>query len=762
MGVYDNSCLSWENRQFVKFLFDTKNVTANEKEYLDWKKIFINIHGEFNTQRKIRIEKLENSYDIRLSETHDDLFFFLFCLETYYSVILRFLAYNKIFKTADYDEKIFRANIFLEKGIVNYTCVGYYDWFLRLKGISQLLSDLYSSITTRHYNDRDGDLISFIFETIFPKEIRHSLGEFYTPYWLADYVIDQITTDDKERHMKKYIDPSCGSGTFLVALIHKFRSIEGNDIFKNICGIDINPLTVLAAKTNYLLLYSDFCRFEGDLEIPIYCADTIAINDKYHTLFCAEDNYDNVPKLKYDYVVGNPPWVNWEYLPKSYRINHGGLWQYYSLFTQKGLNANFIKEDVSVLMTYVVIDNYLKEGGKLGFVIKETLFKSIKQGEGFRNFRIHPNKTDLNVYRVDDLTALKPFKGAVTRTALVFIKKGEKTNYPVDYIVWHPKGKKNAIDNIYHGKEVSKHVDFVFLKARPSVQNSLNSGWITESLNEMEFSQNILGTNSYTARTGVFTGGANGIYWLRIERETTPNMVVVSNITERAKNKMRNVSAEMEKDFIFPFLTGNELRFWGYSYSKYILCPHTAKSKMYPVGDDVLSKLPKTEAYLCAFKKELEERKGFTSIDEQIHHTYYYTLQRIGEYTFSRYKVCWRYISKAFTPAVVEYADDQYLGRKNIIGNEKVISIGLDSRDEAYYLCGVISSTLYRRTIENYMVGTQITPSILNKLKIPSYDKDNAIHNKISELCRKGHQSDNKEHFVSAIDKIVSDWIFTI
>ena len=438
------------------------------------------------------------------------------------------------------------------------------------------------------------------------------------------------------------------------------------------------------------------------------------------------------------------------------------MWQYYSLFTQKGINANFIKEDVSVLMTYVVIDNYLKEGGKLGFVIKETLFKSIKQGEGFRHFRIHPNKTDLNVFRVDDLTALKPFKGAVTRTALVFIKKGEKTNYPVDYVVWHPKEKKNALDNAVAGDDVFKYIDFEFLKARPSVQNSMNSGWITESLNEMEFSKNILGTNSYTARTGVFTGGANGIYWLRIERATTHNTVVVSNITERAKNQMKSVSAEMEKDFIFPFLTGNELRFWGYSYSKYILCPHTAKSKMYPVDDDVLSQLPKTEAYLFAFKKELEDRKGFTSMDKQIHDSYYYTLQRIGEYTFSKYKVCWRYISKTFTPAVVEYVDDQYLGFKNIIGNEKIISIGLDSRDEAYYLCGVISSTLYRRTIENYMVGTQITPSILNKLNIPSYDEHNAYHKRISELCRKGHQTDDKEQYVYAIDRIVSDWIFTL
>ena len=155
-------------------------------------------------------------------------------------------------------------------------------------------------------------------------------------------------------------------------------------------------MNVLAAKTNFLLLYSKYCIINATepIEIPIYCADTIAIND-LSMQFEETNSYDSVPRIKYDYIVGNPPWVNWEYMPDNYRMQHAQLWQYYGLFSQKGLNSNFIKEDISVLLTYVVIDNYLSIGGKIGFVIKETLFKSIKQGEGFRKFRIIPKQIDL-------------------------------------------------------------------------------------------------------------------------------------------------------------------------------------------------------------------------------------------------------------------------------------------------------------------------------------------------------------------------------
>lgn len=726
--------------------------------YTEWKNKFTYIHGEFDTQRKINIAKLESTFNVKIGSDQEELFKLIYSLETYYSIILRIIANKAVFGCNSCDKDIFDDNTYIAKGIANYSSVDYYNWFLKVPEMKNLIINIFNAINLEDI-EKEGDAISEIFECIFPKEIRHSVGEYYTPYWLAKEVINRITKDDNKAHHRKFIDPTCGSGTFLVALINKYKECSHNTIFANVCGIDINPLTVLAAKTNYLLLYSKNCSFStsNPLEIPIYHADTIAIND-ITTLFAETEQYDFVPKQKYDYIVGNPPWVNWEYMPDNYRMQHAQLWQYYGLFSQKGLNTNFIKEDISVLLTYVAIDNYLATGGKIGFVVKETLFKSIKQGEGFRKFRITPKGIDLKVIRVDDLTRIKPFRDAVTRTAIIYLEKGCKTFYPVDYVVWTPNAKVKTFENntLF---ELSEYIDFEVLKARPSVQNTHNSGWITESAEEMNYSKLILGTNDLVARTGVFTGGANGIYWLRIDSEQNGN-ILVSNITERAKNKVKNVHLEVEKDYVFPLLTGNELDFWSYTYSKYILCPHTTETKMYPIDKDILAKHPLTEHYFVKFKKELEERKGFTSMDQPIHEKFFYALQRIGVYTFAKYKVCWRYISKNFTPAVIEYANDQYLGKKNIIGNEKIISIAFDNKEEAYYVCAVISSTPYRKTIENYMVGTQITPSIINRLRIPKFNSQNNQHTELSRICQEGHKCKfSKDEFICKIDAIVKSWI---
>lgn len=738
----------------VKKIFKSVILSSS---YYEWKERFTYIHGVFDTQRKIDVQKLEKTFGITIGFDQEKIFKLVYCLETYYSIILRIIAHKTIFGEKQISNEIFNDDTYAAQGILNYTCVNYYNWFLASSDVENLISDIYCAVNLKDI-ETDGDAISAIFESIFPKEIRHSVGEYYTPYWLANVVINQITLGDNNAFSKKFIDPACGSATFIVALIEKYRECSNNSIFSNVCGIDINPLTVLAAKTNFLLLYCKYNNLDSNkkIEIPIYCADTIAINDN-SSLFADTGNYDLVPHVKYDYIVGNPPWVNWEYMPDNYRMQHAQLWQYYGLFSQKGLNSNFIKEDISVLLTYVVIDNYLKDDGKIGFIVKETLFKSIKQGEGFRKFRILPKEINLKVLRVDDLTKIKPFRDAITRTAIIYIEKGNKTNYPVDYVVWCPSSKNKSFENnkLFN---LTEYINFEYLKARPSVKTSINSGWITETENEMNYSKYTLGSNALIARTGVFTGGANGVYWLSIDAEQNGN-ILVSNITERAKNKVKKVQLEVEKEFVFPFLTGNDLNFWSYKYSKYILCPHTYETKMYPIGVKELSRYPLTERYFVEFRKELEDRKGFTSMDESIHEHFFYTLQRIGVYTFAKYKVCWRYISKNFTPAVVEYADDKYLGKKNIIGNEKIISIAFDDRDEAYFVCAVISSTPYRKTIENYMVGTQITPSVIGRLNIPLFNRKNQQHLELSRLCREGHFTNGvKTVYVEQIDAIIKQW----
>lgn len=97
-----------------------------------------------------------------------------------------------------------------------------------------------------------------------------------------------------------------------------------------------------------------------------------------------------------DYVVGNPPWINWESLPEDYRDDMKPLWQQYGLFTLSGSAGRLGggKKDISMLFVYSCIDNYLVDSGKLGFVITQTIFKTQGAGDGFRRFQF--SKYDQN------------------------------------------------------------------------------------------------------------------------------------------------------------------------------------------------------------------------------------------------------------------------------------------------------------------------------------------------------------------------------
>lgn len=55
----------------------------------------------------------------------------------------------------------------------------------------------------------------------------------------------------------------------------------------------------------------------------------------------------------------------------------------------------------------------------------------------------------------------------------------------------------------------------------------------------------------------------------------------------------------------------------------------------------------------------------------------------MGPYTFSRYKVAWRYIARSFITAVIAPMQDPYLGETLPLPNEKVVYVAHDCREEA-------------------------------------------------------------------------------
>ena len=125
------------------------------------------------------------------------------------------------------------------------------------------------------------DVLKRFYQNIVPKVLRKSLGEFYTPDWLVDVTLEKVEGRFDEL---RFLDPTCGSASFLLAIIKRIRDnseLSARELLRgitqNVWGFDLNPLAVQTARVNYLIAISDLiAEVPGmNIEIPILLADAI-------------------------------------------------------------------------------------------------------------------------------------------------------------------------------------------------------------------------------------------------------------------------------------------------------------------------------------------------------------------------------------------------------------------------------------------------------------------------------------------------------
>ncbi|MDO9096850.1 MAG: N-6 DNA methylase, partial [Candidatus Methanoperedens sp.] len=152
-------------------------------------------------------------------------------------------------------------------------------------------------------------------------------GTHYTPYHLVTFLMDQILPWEGRNTDLKVLDPSCGSGVFLVEsyrrLISRWMQANPNKspsisdlkriLKENIFGVDVNNNAIRIAA---LSLYLTMCDY---LE-PRYIWNQVRFDPIINENLFKSDFFEkDAPflKKKYDIIIGNPPWVS--KLPASAR-----------------------------------------------------------------------------------------------------------------------------------------------------------------------------------------------------------------------------------------------------------------------------------------------------------------------------------------------------------------------------------------------------------------------------------------------------------
>lgn len=646
----------------------------------------------------------------------------IFATQTYYALILKRVAAQRLVPNQPVDwVKMESADLFHEVGIGNLKMLPEYHWYLRFfRALEYALDKVEARIVRYTFDDPPMDTLKTLYQDLFKRQWRHTNGEYFTPDWLADFTLNQLGYVGEGR----LLDPSCGTGTFLMlALRRLLQKMPPTEALRYIWGIDINPLAVLSAQVNIILAIGVPAE---PVEMPISWADSIFSPPHIGRTF--------------DFIAGNPPWINQETLPENYRLALTPSWEKYGLFVHTGIESILGKgkKDLSMLMTYAAADMYLKDGGKLGFIVSPNLFKSGGAGAGFRRFSTP--QMSLKVLSVDDVSALNPFPEIESGSAVLLLQKGEATQYPADYRVWRHFSAplRNLTPPLYGaerglGDEVKNFQQNIAIPINPA---DLTSPWLTGTPEILSAIGKITGSSDYVAHAGVYTGGANGVYWLEILETLPDGCLRVRNIVEGAKRAVSPTEAIIEPDFVYPLLRGQDVRRWqAIPTAAILVVQHPQQRRGYAV-DWLQKHYPLTYAYLLQFEKVLRTRATYKRYFQR--HAPFYTMFDVGDYTFAPVKVVWQGMGN-FTMQAAVVAPSA----KSIMPNQAMHPfVALDNEDEAHYLTACLNSAPFTLAVRSHTQpgGKSFAqPGILKVLRIPRYETANPVHQQLSRLSRNAH-----------------------
>ena len=172
------------------------------------------------------------------------------------------------------------------------------------------------------------EFISNVYEIFIGQDQQEKQGAYYTPLFLVDYILAETVENKIKSQVNnncRVLDPSCGSGIFLVEtlrkIIEKYQSNNLNyadnankyqkDLKKlaseNIFGVDKDESAVNVAIFSIYLTLLDY-QEPSDIEtfkFPHLLTNNFFVSDFFNT---KSDFNNKFNEIDFDFILGNPPW----------------------------------------------------------------------------------------------------------------------------------------------------------------------------------------------------------------------------------------------------------------------------------------------------------------------------------------------------------------------------------------------------------------------------------------------------------------------
>ena len=162
----------------------------------------------------------------------------------------------------------------------------FFDWPLKSPQGVAFVEALARRLSRFAWKDVEHDVLKVLYESVIDPETRHSLGEYYTPDWLAERIVTEVVDDPLGQRV---LDPACGSGTFLFWAVRRYLQAAAdsgvdsreavNGAVGRVFGIDLHPVAVTLARVTYLLaIGAERLQGHDPITIPVYLGDSIQLN----------------------------------------------------------------------------------------------------------------------------------------------------------------------------------------------------------------------------------------------------------------------------------------------------------------------------------------------------------------------------------------------------------------------------------------------------------------------------------------------------
>lgn len=279
----------------------SRHTTRTKLIFTEWNRLFGQISGNA-TDRLVRyMEDISQHHKTEYSKNPQA---YVFALNTYIAIISKICAVfaltsqsDSVFFDSDPKQaliKIENGEYFKMFGIENMLNSDFFSWYLGDDieiDLNTPLGLLLERLRAIDFNvslktpQSIRDLFKGLYMGFTPPAMRHALGEYYTPDWLAAHVIDMA----KWRPNQTLLDPTCGSGTFILEGLKRRICHTSNEradgLLNGLYGFDLNPLAVLTAKASIVVFLSGKFNQAHPVLLPIFLADAINTAEPKDNIF---------------------------------------------------------------------------------------------------------------------------------------------------------------------------------------------------------------------------------------------------------------------------------------------------------------------------------------------------------------------------------------------------------------------------------------------------------------------------------------------